>query len=234
MKTIMQIFLKSVIALLLLPFLLGLIKSFFILLVSIPPLDSSEIWFITGFAIFFFIFLIKSLPGQIYIFGHELTHALWAIFFKGKIKEFNVSEKSGNVVITKTNFFISLAPYFFPIYTFLIILLFYILALFFNISKYTEWLFLFVGITYSFHIFLTAESLTIGQSDVKKTGSIFSYIIICFLNLFIAIILFKFISPEKILVKQYLKDSYISSIIFYKYLWKYLTKLYFLLKYRIP
>ncbi|OGS44808.1 MAG: hypothetical protein A2539_04265 [Elusimicrobia bacterium RIFOXYD2_FULL_34_15] len=229
----MEIFFKSVISFFLLPFLLGFIKSFLSLIISVPPLNPSEIWFFVGFTIFFFVFLIRSLPGQIYIFGHELTHAIWAIFFKGKIKEFNVSEKSGNVVTTKTNFFITLAPYFFPIYTFIIILLFYILALFFNTSKYTEWLFLFVGVTYSFHIFLTAESLITGQSDVKKTGSMFSYFIIIFFNLFIIVFLLKFISPDKIFLKKYFYNSYTSAIIIYKYAWKYLTKLFILLKYRI-
>ena len=179
----MQVFIKSVIAISLIPFFIGLIISFGKLVISLLPLISSEMWFLAGFVIFFVIFLIKSIPGRVYVFGHELTHAFWAILFRGKIKEFNVSSKNGSVVTTKSNFFISLAPYFFPVYTFLIIFIFYILAFFLNVSKYIGWLFFFVGFSYSFHIFLTLESLSIGQSDVKKTGRFFSYTIIAILNI---------------------------------------------------
>ncbi len=146
----MQIFIKSVIAILLIPFFLGLLISFGKLAVSLMPLSSSEIWFLTGFVIFFVVFLIKSVPGKIYVFGHELTHAFWTILFRGKVKEFNVSSKNGSVVATKSNFLISLAPYFFPVYTFLIIFIFYILAFFLHVSKYVERLFFFVGFLFTF------------------------------------------------------------------------------------
>ncbi|HAX62352.1 MAG TPA: hypothetical protein DCX95_07365 [Elusimicrobia bacterium] len=222
----MQIFVKSIIGIILIPFVLGLLISFWKLITSLLPLSSSEIWFLSGFAIFFVIFLVKPLPNKLYIFGHELTHAFWAILFRARVKEFNVRSKTGNVLITKSNFLISLAPYFFPIYTFLIIFIFYILVFFFDVSKYIEWLFFFVGISYSFHIFLNFESLSIGQSDVKKTGKLFSYIVIVILNIIIAVVVLKFISPEKITLKKYFFESWTVALIIYKFVWKYLTELY--------
>ncbi|MDD5686998.1 MAG: hypothetical protein PHE88_04090 [Elusimicrobia bacterium] len=217
-------FIKLLIAIILLPVLLGLVKLFFVLLISMFPLTSSVIWFISGFIVFFLIFLFKSLPGSLYVFGHELTHAFWAVLFRGKIKEFNVSSKNGNVVSTKTNFFIFLAPYFFPIYTFLLILLFYILAFFFNVSRWIEWLFFFVGITYSFHFFLTGDSLAAGQSDVKKTGRVFSYVVIIILNLITAVLILKFITPDRISFKKYFSEGLVTSGKIYKYLWEYLIQ----------
>ncbi len=222
----MQIFIKSVIAILLIPFFLGLLISFGKLAVSLMPLSSSEIWFLTGFVIFFVVFLIKSVPGKIYVFGHELTHAFWTILIRGKVKEFNVSSKNGSVVATKSNFLISLAPYFFPVYTFLIIFIFYILAFFLPVSKYVEWLFFFVGFSYSFHIFLTAESLSIGQSDVKKTGKIFSYIVIAILNIIIAVVMLKFITPDKITLKKYFFESWIVALNLCEFVLRHLTELY--------
>jgi len=216
-------FTKLAAVVVLIPITLGLIKAFASLAVSLYPLDSSEIWFVSGFAVFFLIFLIKSVPGRLYVFGHELTHAIWVILFRGKVSKFNVSSKNGSVVTSKSNFLISLAPYFFPIYTLSIILIFYLAAFFLNISKYIEWLFFFVGFTYSFHIFLTAESLSIGQSDVKKTGRIFSYLVIIILNLVVLAVLLKFITPEKVYLKRYFVESWTDSIKICGFVWKYLT-----------
>ncbi|MBI5573908.1 MAG: hypothetical protein HY919_05080 [Elusimicrobia bacterium] len=223
-KNFLTGFIKSIIAISLIPFALGLLISFGKLVVSLFPISSSEIWFLTGFVIFFTVFLIKSVPGHVYVFGHELTHAFWTILFRGKIKEFKVSSKNGSVVTTKNNFLISLAPYFFPIYTFLIIFIFYILAFFLPVSKYIEWLFFFVGISYSFHIFLNFESLSIGQSDVKKTGKIFSYIIIAILNIIIAVAVLKFVTPEKIIIKEYFSESWTSALKICEFVWRYLVK----------
>lgn len=225
-KNFLTGFIKSVIAISLIPFALGLLISFGKLAVSLIPLSSSEIWFLTGFVIFFGVFLIKSVPGRVYVFGHELTHAFWTILFRGKIKEFNVSSKNGSVVATKNNFLISLAPYFFPIYTFLIIFIFYILAFFLPVSKYIEWLFFFVGFSYSFHIFLNFESLSVGQSDVKKTGKIFSYIIIAILNIIIAVVVIKFITPDKIALKRYFFESWTVALNLCEFAWRHLTELY--------
>ncbi|MFH0947833.1 MAG: hypothetical protein V1833_02400 [Elusimicrobiota bacterium] len=226
-------FVKLSVAVVLFPFALGLLKSFGKLFSSLFPLSSSEGWFLSGFVIFFAIFLVKSIPGRLYVFGHELTHAFWAILFRGKVKEFNVSSKNGSVVTTKSNFLISLAPYFFPIYTFLIIFIFYILSLAFPVSpkesiwtRYVEWLFFFVGFSYSFHIFLTLESLLIGQSDVRKTGKIFSYIIIAILNIIIAVVMLKFITPDKIALKRYFFESWTIALSIYKFVWWHLTKFY--------
>ncbi|MFH1541013.1 MAG: hypothetical protein ABID79_04075 [Elusimicrobiota bacterium] len=215
----MRIF-KSAVAILLIPFFLGLLISFGGLVTSFLPLSSSEIWFSTGFVFFFIVSLIKPVSSKIYIFGHELTHAFWIILFRGKVKEFNVSSKSGSVTTTKSNFLISLAPYFSPVYTFLIIFIFYLLALIFPVSKYIEWLFFLVGFSYSFHIFLTLESLSIDQPDIKKTGKIFSYITIAILNIIVMVIVFKFVIPDKIIIKKYFLESWIIASKIYEFIWR--------------
>ena len=60
----------------------------------------------------------------IYVLGHELTHALWTWLFGGKVKKMKVSSSGGHVVISKTNFFIALAPYFFPLYAVIVVAVF--------------------------------------------------------------------------------------------------------------
>ena len=58
------------------------------------------------------------------MFGHELTHALFAVLFGGSVKAFHATERGGQVTVTKSNFLITLAPYFFPLYTFLVLVLY--------------------------------------------------------------------------------------------------------------
>jgi hypothetical protein len=70
------------------------------------------------------IFLLLPKPMWIYVFGHELTHALWTWLFGGQVKKMKVSSAGGHVVVSKTNFVIALAPYFFPLYAALVIAVF--------------------------------------------------------------------------------------------------------------
>ena len=58
-----------------------------------------------------------------YVFGHELTHALASLAMGGDVLSFKVSKRGGSVSMTKTNFFVALAPYCIPIYTLFIFLL---------------------------------------------------------------------------------------------------------------
>ena len=56
----------------------------------------------------------------------ELTHALWTWLMGGKVNRFKVTSKGGHVIVSKTNFLIALAPYFFPVYAVLVVAVFVI------------------------------------------------------------------------------------------------------------
>ena len=92
----------------------------------------------------------------IYVFGHELTHALWTWLFGGEVKKMKVSSKGGHVVISKTNFVIALAPYFFPLYVVLVVGVFAVGNLIWNWHGYLVWFYhLCVGAACAFHLTLT-------------------------------------------------------------------------------
>src|ERR1043165_9902388 len=78
---------------------------------------AETIWvaMLAGAACWLAIYLLLPKPMWVYVFGHELTHAVSALAFGGKVKKFKATSKGGHVVITKTNFFIALAPYFLPL-----------------------------------------------------------------------------------------------------------------------
>ena len=90
-----------------------------------------EFWFFSLGAILWLIaFFGLPRPILIYVFGHELTHALWVWLMGGHVSRFRVSRDGGHVVTNKANFWIALAPYFFPLYSILAIAIYGALSLF--------------------------------------------------------------------------------------------------------
>ena len=114
----------------------------------------------------------------VYVFGHELTHALWTWLFGGQVKRMKVTSSGGHVVISKTNFVIALAPYFFPLYAALVVVVFALGNMIWNWHGYLVWFHLCVGAAYAFHVTLTFHTLQTRQSDITSQGWLFSTVII--------------------------------------------------------
>ena len=126
-------------------------------------------------------------PTKLYIIAHELSHAFFAILFGSKIKSIKIFQNSGFVKLSKTNFIITLAPYFFPFFSIILITVYYLLSLFFPVIIYYNVFIILVSLTYSFHIFFTIHIMRTKQSDISQNGNLFSYVIIYNLNLIILI-----------------------------------------------
>ncbi|MCL2104231.1 MAG: hypothetical protein FWH21_04150 [Kiritimatiellaeota bacterium] len=138
---------------------------------------------LAGYFVWLLCWFVLPQPIRVYILGHELTHALWAMLFGGRAKNLRVSAKGGSVRVTKSNVLITLAPYFFPFYTIVLIVIRVLLGFFFDLNPYAAvWLFL-VGFTWSFHFTFTLQSLTVRQPDIQEHGRLFSYVLIYLLNI---------------------------------------------------
>ena len=136
-----------------------------------------------GVAAFAMAWFALSHPVRMYVLGHELTHALWGLLFGARPSDVRVSATGGSVRLTKSNMLITLAPYFFPFYTFVVIVAALITCAFFRPLPYLPlWLFL-VGFTWSFHVLFTLETLGQRQPDVKLYGRIFSWTFIFLVNI---------------------------------------------------
>ncbi len=122
-------------------------------------------------------------PLWLYVFGHELTHALWVWLHGGQVREFKVARDGGYIVTNKTNFWIALAPYFFPLYSIALVLLWAIAGAFFDLWPYHRWLYAGVGITWGFHATFMVSMIKRGQSDLTTHGTFFSLVFIYFVNL---------------------------------------------------
>lgn len=129
-----------------------------------------------------------------YVFGHEVTHAIWAKLFGGKVEDrFHVSLEGGHVLTDRVNTWIALSPYFFPFYSVLTATLWGVLLLaaktldtpdLVHAMDALRWLFfLLIGLTLAFHLVFTAMLIARGQPDLHYGGSFFSIMLIYCINL---------------------------------------------------
>lgn len=169
---------KFIIAILLLPVCAGAATALWRVLRASYGADTVWVPFLAGAACWLVVFLLLPKPMWLYVFGHELTHALWAWLFGGRVKKMKVTSAGGHVVVSKTNFLIVLAPYFFPLYAVLVILAFAIGHWIWDWRVYFVWFHLAVGAAYAFHVTLTWQALQTRQTDITSQGYLFSAVII--------------------------------------------------------
>ena len=145
-----------------------------------------EFWFFSlGVVLWLIAFFGLPRPILIYVFGHELTHALWVWLMGGRVSRFRVGPDGGHVVTTKANFWIALAPYFFPIYSILTIAVYGGLSLFLNMQPYGRLLYAVIGVTWAFHFTFTCWMIPKNQTDLTDQGTFFSLVVIYLMNLFL-------------------------------------------------
>jgi hypothetical protein len=154
--------------------------------------SKTELMFAIGFVAYLLVHFLLYKPVFMHVMAHEITHALWALPFGGKTKKLEVSKEGGRVLISKTNFLISLAPYFFPLYALVFSLIFFIAQ-----DAYRPVVAFFVGAALSFHIALTLFSLKTNQSDLHADSDvIFSVIFVYFMNIVMIALVLTVLSPK--------------------------------------
>ncbi|MGD1090102.1 MAG: hypothetical protein ABR955_15465 [Verrucomicrobiota bacterium] len=169
---------KFIIAVLLLPVCAGAAMALGKVLRASGSADTTWIPFLAGVACWMVIFIFLPRPLWIYVFGHELTHVLWTWLFGGRVKKLKVTSDGGHVVVSKTNFVIALAPYFFPLYAFFVIAIFALGHWLWDWHGYFVYFHLLVGAAYAFHVTLTWHALQTRQTDITSQGYLFSAAII--------------------------------------------------------
>ena len=141
-----------------------------------------------GIAAFALCWAALSHPVKTYVLGHELTHALWGLLFGARPSDVRVGATGGSVRLTKTNFLITLAPYFFPFYTFVVVVVALVTYIFLRPLPYLPlWMFM-IGFTWAFHVLFTVETLAQRQPDVKIYGRVFSWTFIFIVNVGVVLV----------------------------------------------
>jgi len=156
-----------------------------------------EFWFFSlGATLWLITFFGLPRPIVIYVFGHELTHALWVWLMGGRVSRLRVTREGGHVVTSKANFWIALAPYFFPIYSILAIGIYGVLSLFLNVQPYGRLLYAVIGATWAFHFTFTCWMIPKNQTDLSDQGTFFSLVMIYLMNLLLLSVMLVLASPQ--------------------------------------
>jgi len=179
-------FLRMILGVVLLPMCWGVVRTFCDSVMAAAGesggITAESIALVGGMAAFALCWMAVSHPVKTYVLGHELTHALWGLLFGAMPSKLRVSAAGGSVNLTKSNMLITLAPYFFPFYTFLVIVVALITSAFIRpLPCLPLWMFA-VGFTWAFHALFTLETLAQRQPDVKLYGRIFSWVFIFLAN----------------------------------------------------
>lgn len=179
---------KFVIALFLLPVCAVLTQTFFSVFTRAAVTHrlwaGEEFWFFSLGAILWLIaFFGLPRPMLVYVFGHELTHAVWVLLMGGRVSRFRVGREGGHIVTDRNNFWIALTPYFFPLYSLIVIGAYGALGLFFYVQPYGRLLYGLIGATWAFHFTFTCWMIPKKQTDLTDHGTFFSLVVIYLMNL---------------------------------------------------
>lgn len=189
---------KLVIAILLLPACVAMTMSAWKVATTISPWSgraAAAFW--TGYVLWLLVFACLPKPMRTYVLGHELTHALWALMMGARVSGLRVRKTGGEIKTSKSNWLITLAPYFFPFYALLFIALFYLAHAIWGLDRYMWVLFFLVGLGWSFHVTFTLMMLLgIRQPDVLSQGRLFSLVMIYCMNLLAIALVAAMLSPR--------------------------------------
>jgi hypothetical protein len=179
---------KFVIAIFLLPLCAILTQTFFTVFTRATVTQrlwaAEEFWFLSlGAVLWLIAFFGLPRPMLVYVFGHELTHALWVLLMGGRVSRFRVGRDGGHIVTDRNNFWIALAPYFFPLYSLIVLAAYGILGLFLNVQPYGRLLYALIGATWAFHFTFTCWMIPKKQTDLTDNGTFFSLVVIYLMNL---------------------------------------------------
>ena len=178
-------FLRLLTGIALLPACWGFARALFDTIIESAGADgfsAEALSLLGGIAAFALAWMALSHPVKAYVLGHELTHAIWGLLFGARPSDLRVGEGGGSVRLTKSNLLITLAPYFFPFYTFVVVVCALVTFAFLRpLPCLPLWMFL-IGFTWAFHVLFTLETLGQRQPDVKLYGRIFSWTFIFLVN----------------------------------------------------
>ncbi len=117
-------------------------------------------------------------PMWLYVFGHEMTHALTGILSGAKVHSFKARSTGGEVRLSKSNAFIALSPYIIPIYLIAIVLIYTVTRRWWNPPELLPVFQFVLGLALAFHISLTISAVHKHQPDLKVLGLFLSGVLI--------------------------------------------------------
>lgn len=172
------------------------------------------LWFFIGVATYFVLRLIPQLRKNeewLQVFSHELSHTIVGLLFFQRIYSFQAYESHGVMTHSGNTFgktFITLAPYYLPIFTFAFLLLRIIGA-----WKSLYIFDLFIGFTLAFHSLCFIKQTRPYQTDIQNIGYLKAYLFITCALLFNLTIVLLSIRKGIVNANIYLFSNYWDAIV---------------------
>lgn len=158
-------------------------------------------------------------PMTVYVFGHELTHAVAALLSGYKVKSLFVSEKGGEVELSDSNVLVALAPYCVPLYTAGVLLAYGLVRHYAALAAPPLWVGFGIGLTLAFHVALTSHSLLQDQPDLRHGGTFFSLVMIVLCNGVALVLVFKALFVSNVHLGNFVGACVSDTRILFERLW---------------
>ncbi|MGQ0645592.1 MAG: hypothetical protein ACT4O3_08890 [Elusimicrobiota bacterium] len=166
----------------------------------------SWLWPAAGAAAYGAFQLLFRKPMGLYVFGHELTHALAAFATGLQVRSFRASPGGGEVLLSGTNVWVALAPYCVPLYTVLVLAVFQIVRWHAPGVGCPPWFGFAVGFTLAFHAALTLHALSQNQPDLRHAGAFFSLTLILLANGLSLVLVAKALFPSEVSLRVFASE----------------------------
>jgi hypothetical protein len=156
--------------------------------------QTQEFWFFTTGVLmmigWFWSGLLREFFLYLYVLGHELTHALFVVLYRGRVTDFYVSTEGGYITTNKTNLVIALSPYFVPFWTVVAVIVHVAARQMAEVpGDWDRAFYAVAGATWTFHFVWTLWMIPRDQPDLKENGTFLSLVVIFFANLLVLVAL---------------------------------------------
>ncbi|MEN3012999.1 MAG: hypothetical protein ABDH23_00065 [Endomicrobiia bacterium] len=195
----------------LVPFCFVLLKVLVYVVSNIEFRDKLVIFFFAGMGSYLLLHLFFYKPIKMYVIGHELVHVLSSYLCGAKVRKLKIGKFSGYVSVNKINTFTALSPYFIPFYSLTISILWVVFRYILGMKIPVDIFVFLLGFSIMFHLVLTFHAVSIGQSDFRIGGWLFSLVIIFIVNCLILVFLLYFLFPSRLNFYQ-LKNYFLSTL----------------------
>lgn len=151
-------------------------------LLDLPQARAAAIGFLAG-AVIWAAFGRKL--GFFGIFEHEFTHLVFGLLMFQRPKSFYASARKGHVTSEGSNFIDTLAPYYFPTFSYILLVVFPLLRPSAHLYFYPI-----LGLATGYHLISNVTEFGFRQPDVRRSGAAFS-LVFC---IFAALLAFGFLA----------------------------------------
>ncbi|OHD57775.1 MAG: hypothetical protein A2096_09395 [Spirochaetes bacterium GWF1_41_5] len=145
----------------------------------------------------------------LYILGHELTHAAGVLVFSGKVYKISVHKEFGYTETDTNNLAIRMAPYFFPLWIFILLAVQYSVLIYYYTNRlapenFCRLCFGISGFLHAHFFYFTVMLLARNPEDTHASGIALSFVFLLnLLLLFTALFLFLSVNASA-LIKRFM------------------------------